>query len=190
MPAPPQWPICLDRLVHDPPPDTDERKRIADIVRDEIESLQRAVEKSQRAGAALAQGLAGSTKAPMRPREVLLWRRGGSLSFQFQKTDTAWAEDLHTTTAKVVRTLRFRPSDPQLAAEKLPQGKACRGHVAIVDPDENCVEPGDWIAAVRARNMGGASGMQPIVTFGTTKFAPVGEEEDPSPVPDDEEDLG
>jgi len=163
----------LDLFETDPPPDREERKRLADIVRDEIEALQRTTARAATTGAEAARELQRvfDPKATPREREVLMWFRGSSLTFTFQPTDTAWAEDLWTTLRHTARTLRFRPIDA-VQAKRDARAKGCTVKCTVaVSPAEGDLHPEDWIAeGARSRNFGGQDGRSRFAAFGVRAF--------------------
>jgi len=128
-----------------------------------------------------------------------MWFRGSSLTFAYQATDTAWAEDLWTTLRHVAaRTLRFRPTDAaQAKLDARARGTMVRCTVAV-SPAEGDLLPEDWIAeGARSRNFGGQDGRSRFATFGVRAFYRPQErvEAEASEVvltetPDDEEPIG
>lgn len=173
MPTELQSFVVLDALVNDPPPDKAERRRLANIVRDEIDEMRRTIDAAAKRGAAVAQTVHGA-RSGERQRTVKAWFRGSSLSFHFDLVDTAWAEDIWTTVPKLKKapTFRLRPLDPAKAMDAFPQGRAVKCTLAINAPESD-YELGDWrVSGIKTRNIGGNSGRAPILTFGFDFFAP------------------
>ncbi len=170
MTSPSQWRAALDSLETDLEADPGEKHRLANIVRDEVEAMER--------GAVAPPAAAPGEKAPPGPaakrtREIIAWSRGGSFSIRARPEDAEWLQDLYAQvqTAKrhgLVAIFHFMPKDP-----KKPFDWA-RGTFGIVDMlDQVEPSPGAWIVSqVVARNLGGYTGLAIMATFGFRSLEP------------------
>lgn len=181
-----QWKKALADL-EGPDADPEERHRLANVIRDEFEELERSL--------AASEALRGIKPPPVvnpaapRVRNVVAWRRGTSFSVKAEPEDSSWLEELASDPPAAIlvrpnaagqknlapgredreiaqawghgtRAGVFAIRTDPVAFEQAP-AEALEAGIARMDP-----KPGDWIlTGVRRRNVGGTTGRALIVTF-------------------------
>lgn len=176
-----QWRHALDTLEGEAQPD--ERRRLANIIRDEVESLERKLAPKVQA----AKSAIEDKSDPKRLRQVMAWQRGSSLTFQFAPFDSAYFEDLYTDRVKVNPCFLLRPVQP--TGEAMNLTNAVRVFL-LVGPNLEWVaknaEPGDTLVnGVKARSFGGIEQRESKVAFGFHSIQSLTEEQDDGPADDE-----
>ena len=202
------WKAAVDELEGNADLDPGERHRLANIVRDHVDELERGLAAGAQKGADVLRKVV--RPAGPRERSVVAWRRGTSFSIKADgPEDSAWFEEL---ASDPPAAFRVRPAlaaaeklaDPKLASQTWERG--IRANVACVrlgpkaegqdvgDALEDAIddvgrEAGDWIVmGLVRRNVGGHSGRALIVTFGFVRMDEV--QASDAPAEDDEDEGG